>query len=205
MAAHREREPYRPMESPGVMFFRVTVMLSCLILVPAAAIFGSAFPDLVKTHLVDRIKLVTGFVGDSPKLAEGDRTAAPSTAAAAAWQSAEAAPAWQPAVEPAVHQVEYSVPAVVAEQEQQVPQPPQVVDHFTRIQEQLRQYGATYYALESLENGNGYRFRCAMGIAGNSAVEQFESNHRDPLQAMAAVLSQVEAWRSKVLPGSTVR
>jgi hypothetical protein len=43
------------MESSTVLAFRIFVMLSCLIIVPLAAIFGSAFPDVVKTVLVDRI------------------------------------------------------------------------------------------------------------------------------------------------------
>ena len=43
------------MESSTVLAFRIFVMLSCLIVVPMAAIFGSAFPDVVKSVLVDRI------------------------------------------------------------------------------------------------------------------------------------------------------
>ena len=43
------------MESSTVLAFRIFVMLSCLIIVPLAAIFGSAFPDVVKSVLVDRI------------------------------------------------------------------------------------------------------------------------------------------------------
>lgn len=42
------------MNGSAVVAFRALVMLSCLILVPLAAILGSAFPDLVKTMLVDR-------------------------------------------------------------------------------------------------------------------------------------------------------
>jgi hypothetical protein len=43
------------MESSTVLAFRIFVMLSCLIIVPMAAIFGSAFPDVVKSVLIDRI------------------------------------------------------------------------------------------------------------------------------------------------------
>jgi hypothetical protein len=42
-------------ESSTVLAFRIFVMLSCLIIVPMAAIFGSAFPDVVKSVLVDRL------------------------------------------------------------------------------------------------------------------------------------------------------
>ncbi|HTM53400.1 MAG TPA: hypothetical protein VL175_05200 [Pirellulales bacterium] len=43
------------MESSTLLAFRIFVMLSCLVIVPMAAIFGSAFPDVVKTVLVDRL------------------------------------------------------------------------------------------------------------------------------------------------------
>jgi hypothetical protein len=42
-------------ESSSVLAFRIFVMLACLIVVPMAAIFGSAFPDVVKSVLVDRM------------------------------------------------------------------------------------------------------------------------------------------------------
>src|ERR1700754_1468146 len=47
------------MESSTVLAFRIFVMLSCLIIVPMAAIFGSAFPDVVKSVLVDRIVAIS--------------------------------------------------------------------------------------------------------------------------------------------------
>jgi hypothetical protein len=56
------------MESSTVLAFRIFVMLSCLIIVPMAAIFGSAFPDVVKSVLVDRIVAwSTGKPADSSK------------------------------------------------------------------------------------------------------------------------------------------
>lgn len=42
------------MDSSLVVAFRAFVMLACLVLVPLAAIFGSAFPDLVRSVLIDR-------------------------------------------------------------------------------------------------------------------------------------------------------
>jgi DNA-binding FadR family transcriptional regulator len=42
------------MESSTVVAFRALVMLACLVVVPLAAVFGSAFPDLVKSLIVDR-------------------------------------------------------------------------------------------------------------------------------------------------------
>ena len=43
------------MESSAALLFRALVMLACLIIVPLAAIFGSAFPEVVKSVLVDRL------------------------------------------------------------------------------------------------------------------------------------------------------
>ena len=59
------------MESSTVLAFRIFVMLSCLIIVPMAAIFGSAFPDVVKSVLVDRI--VAWSTGKLPVVANQRR------------------------------------------------------------------------------------------------------------------------------------
>lgn len=209
MAWDHERQPPRQLDSPGVMFFRVVVMLSCLILVPLAAIFGSAFPELVKTHLVDRIKTLAG-IDDTTRPASQPLTEAqahPTMAAAEAprWNTAEEAPpAWQPGVTPATaHQVEYSAPARSEPPVVQPQNPGRAVDHFTEIQQQLRGYGASHYALEAVgAAGDLYRFHCKMQVPGNDNVQGFEATDRDPLQAMAKVLSQVETWRQNS-PGPT--
>src|SRR5215813_10374708 len=75
------------MESSSVLAFRIFVMLSCLIVVPLAAIFGSAFPDVVKTVLVDRIVALAGGSpresgkpsgpGDLPVRPNGEGTGSP--------------------------------------------------------------------------------------------------------------------------------
>ncbi len=88
------------MESSTVLAFRIFVMLSCLIIVPMAAIFGSAFPDVVKTVLVDRIVAwSTGKPADSNKAtaaAEGFSEVTPSGNANPAPQGAGPweAPRW---------------------------------------------------------------------------------------------------------------
>jgi hypothetical protein len=61
------------MESSTLLAFRIFVMLSCLVIVPMAAIFGSAFPDVVKTVLVDRlVAWSTGKPLESKPTAEPD-------------------------------------------------------------------------------------------------------------------------------------
>src|SRR6478672_13015586 len=84
------------MESSTVLAFRIFVMLACLIIVPMAAIFGSAFPDVVKTVLVDRIvALGTGKTPET-KPANNDFGEAPphpgATPSGASWDAAP--PAW---------------------------------------------------------------------------------------------------------------
>jgi hypothetical protein len=190
-----------------VLAFRVVDMLSCLILVPAAAIFGSAFPELVRTHLVDRLKSLAELMpqGETSPVADPRVAAAPAPAAStsSAWNATEAAPAWQPAVTsqpyPATaHQVEYSegepasVPA--ANPAQPAPQAGNG-DYFTEIQQRLRDYGASYYALESVgKQGELYRFACTMADSAGQA-HNFAATDRDPLQAMHQVMRDVEAWR----------
>lgn len=236
MAWERERERVVRQEASSVLAFRVVVMLSCLVLVPGAAIFGSAFPELVQTQLVDRLKSLAAYLPQTEAPPNTDpRTAAPPIAVAGtapAWSSTEPAPAWQPAVNspnqqvvyPATaHQVEYSegeptpspVGSVGAADLQSPPSPvgsagipPATTngDHFTEIQHRLRDYGASYYALESVgEQGDLYRFGCTMT---DSAGQQrsFSVTDRDPLQAMHRVLRDVEAWRGQALaPSGTIR
>jgi hypothetical protein len=71
-------------------------------------------------------------------------------------------------------------------------------DRFTEMERKLREFGATYYLLETWGNaGELYRFHCRMAVANNAAYSRhFEATDRDALKAMADVLAQVEAWRS---------
>src|SRR5262249_51319235 len=88
------QERLSPMESSTVLAFRIFVMLSCLIIVPLAAIFGSAFPDVVKTVLVDRIvALSTGKAAETtppPADPNGFRTVGPNVGAPGATEPPKA-------------------------------------------------------------------------------------------------------------------
>src|SRR5262249_42188081 len=81
------QERLSPMESSTVLAFRIFVMLSCLIIVPMAAIFGSAFPDVVKTVLVDRLVALGTGKPAAPPATEAAGGAAPA-------QPAQEAPRW---------------------------------------------------------------------------------------------------------------
>jgi hypothetical protein len=75
-------------------------------------------------------------------------------------------------------------------------------DRFTTMERKLREFGATYYLLETWGNeGDLYRFHCRMAVGNNpSYTRHFEATDRDALKAMAQVLEHVEAWRAGKLP-----
>jgi hypothetical protein len=256
------------MESSTVVAFRALVLVACLIVVPLAAIFGSQFPDVVKSVLIDRI-FPNGIPGVAASAgAEPSRDSAPPFVAASespAWQggptgpaaptapvsaqtSAGIAPTWPGAgVEPAVawnptagqvrpaageglsggqpggaERLGVALPVdgrqnPLANQNHgpsgngapglggpmnpsaHLVAPP---DRFTLMERRLREFGATYYLLETWGNGSEYyRFHCKMAIANNPThTRQFEATDTDPLRAMARVVEQVEAWRGGRLP-----
>ncbi|HEX4146278.1 MAG TPA: hypothetical protein VHY91_22450 [Pirellulales bacterium] len=253
------------MESSTVVAFRALVLVACLIVVPLAAIFGSQFPDVVKSVLIDRI-----FPNGLPGIAGADvaRDTAPpfvATSESPSWQSGQTgpavagapvspqpgtgvAPAWPGAgVEPAVawnptpgqvrpaageglsggqpggaERLGVAMPADgrpnphanpnaglggngapgvggPANPSAHLVTPP---DRFTLMERRLREFGATYYLLETWGNDSEYyRFHCKMAIANNPThTRQFEATDTDPLRAMARVVEQVEAWRGGRLP-----
>ena len=69
-------------------------------------------------------------------------------------------------------------------------------DRLATLQRRLEQLGATYYRLESWGNeGPRFRFECRVAFDRASAcARHFEATDRDPMQAIAAVVRQVEAW-----------
>ena len=75
-------------------------------------------------------------------------------------------------------------------------------ERFTQMERKLREYGATYYLLETWgKDGQSYRFHCRIA-AGNDAKlsRHFEASNRDALEAMSEVLQRVAAWRAGRLP-----
>ncbi len=70
---------------------------------------------------------------------------------------------------------------------------------FRRMEQRLRELGATYYLLETWgSSGDRYRFFCKMAISGTADYNRnriFQATAADPLHAMQDVLEQVEQWR----------
>ena len=237
------------MDSRTVLAFRIFVMLSCLIIVPMAAIFGSAFPDVVKGLLVDRIVYwATGRVPEANRDASysGFGTVAPAAHENAhpgmtpqsdgpRWSNPSDATSWQdqpsasqagPVVSAAAtlmgpaggnQQAAYDEPAPphpdpmagpsvyspghgagAAEGAQPAGGSLAQPDPFTTMERKLREYGATYYLLETWGNDSElFRFHCKMAIGSNpDYTRHFEATDRDALRAMKRVLEQVAAWRA---------
>jgi hypothetical protein len=71
---------------------------------------------------------------------------------------------------------------------------------FRRMEQRLRELGATYYLLETWgSSGDRYRFFCKMAISGTADYSRnriFQATAADALHAMQDVLEQVEQWRS---------
>lgn len=71
-------------------------------------------------------------------------------------------------------------------------------DQFTAIRERLQQLGASHYQLEYRGNlRQTFHFDCRVAVEGDHRYEHyFMATDPDPLEAMARVLQQVEAWRA---------
>jgi hypothetical protein len=215
-------------------------MLSCLIIVPMAAIFGSAFPDVVKAVLVDRIvHWATGKLPENAPTAstEGFSTVAPvphGEASPAVVAGSDAPPWTGPSAPPsevmpaaatvadpygAHQQASYIAPAGQSPLQVDVNVPAQAsnvpaatsgapwgspsaaetqADPFTSMERKLREYGATYYLLETWGNDREmFRFHCKMAVGNDpNYTRHFEAIDHDALRAMHQVVNRVEAWRA---------
>lgn len=224
MGSARELNKHTSMDSSGVLLFRVAVMLCCLILVPAAAIFGSQFPQVVRQYVEVPLRKLMGWevsttAANHPwkSTADSIREAAPlyspaqSNAPDNAMVQPAPAPQWQapPAArQPVPHEADYihgqqgALPTKLVNHQSGTPTEG---DRFSYIQHLLRLYGALNYRLESTgPHGELYQFSCQMPkLDGHPA--DFTATHTDPLQAMNQVLRQVEAWRDRVLQSARHR
>jgi len=195
------------MQSSVTVIFRALVMLSCLVAIPLAALFGGSLPDIVHALLNGRLPQFStsaslasaGGTTDAVPLFEPMRLsdAGPSAAAEPIGRRRPAATP-PPAVIPAGYEAPAHVTPPAGELPADVTSTGQV-DTFTHIQHRLRALGATYYLLESWgDRRQLYRFYCKMAVGGNpNYTRYFEATDTAPLRAMANVLQQVEAWQAE--------
>ena len=148
------------MQSSVTVIFRALVMLSCLVAIPLAALFGGSLPDIVNALLEGRLPQFSasaslasvGGTTDEVPLFEPMRLSdiVPSVAAAPVGHRRPAATP-PPAVIPAGYAAPSHVAAASGHRPQTVPPrelPADItstgqVDTFTRIQHRLQELGAT--------------------------------------------------------------
>ncbi|MFV2068408.1 MAG: hypothetical protein ACC645_15670 [Pirellulales bacterium] len=201
------------MQASFVAFFRATVMLACLVVLPLIAVTGSADLEPLRPAL----DWSRGFL----------ERALTSNRAVAAHPPADeigAAPPFQPVAPPADASPIGTTGAAAATPPMTVigtdtptasdatnPGPPVVESSPARdagraaggssalegLERRLRDLGATYYLLEKWgDTGAYYRFHCRMALADNpEQFRYFEATDGVPERAMADVVQQVERWR----------
>jgi hypothetical protein len=184
------KEASAVMRSSASTTFRAFLMLVCTIGVPALAMWGASWSDILKKFQNFRWPAIVELASAS--------TPAPALTEA---------PHFAPRVPMAVPQPQSApptAPTLAINMPQSGPSPvgnvggaSDVPSDFRDIRERLQQLGATYYVLESWGNGQElYRFYCRMAVDGNADYTHcFEATNADPRQAMQEVLRQVESWR----------
>jgi hypothetical protein len=199
------------MRSSAAVAGRALIMLACVVGIPALALWGTSWSEMVKRVQDFRWPTVfspasasTPGATDAPAASPN---ATPLTPAGAPnlVRPLEATAPLQPPLAPAPSAV---VPAdyqessptsrlAVCDGSENAMSTASAADPFGSIQYRLRQLGATYYLLESWGSEQQlYRFYCKMAVGGNADyTRSFEAIHADKLQAMREVLRDVEVWK----------
>ena len=205
--AYLRKEALLLMQSSAAVAARALLMLACVVGIPALALSGTSWSDMLKKLQDFRwstiLDLASASSGTSSS-ASGDEAPrfTPSTATTAPVQLQ---PADVAASESEVggHSRRISraggispiQPLAATDGDENARAAPiSTADPFRYIQDRLRQLGATYYLLESWGNQQQmYRFYCKMAVGGSATYTRcFEATNSNPLQAMRQVLQQVE-------------
>jgi hypothetical protein len=202
------------MQSSAGMVFRALLLLACLIAIPGAALWGSSLPTMLSSVLAGRWPTGIGSERESKPPAEVVQfeRAYPTVSGSLAGVAEPAVP--NRLADPPRDGPKWPAGALGASPSPVIPvvyqEPAEEAllcadsvagnDRFIHIQSRLRQLGATYCLLESWGNQpDYYRFYCTMAVGGNPHFAcPFQATHSDPLEAMAEVLQQVEAWRANL-------
>jgi hypothetical protein len=216
------KEALLVMQSSAGVAGRALIMLACVVGIPALAMSGTSWSELLKKFqdfrwqsILDGVSASTSTsttaTDEAQRSATSNPSAIPTTGFAHTTASGDSslAPAWQGqsvgAANSGVVPAAYQAPADLSTGGPTASAPagqkasaatPLGSDAFHTIQDRLRELGATYYLLESWGNQQQmYRFYCRMAIGGNpNYTHYFEAMESDPLQAMHQVLRQVESW-----------
>ena len=200
------------------MVFRAAVMLTCLVVVPLVAVFGTSIRETIKQVLDRQLGIRFNVFDDAhpaltdappfvPHAAPSYSNAGTGTASVPAsgrgfeqppnFLSASTPETTRPIQDSAVIPTSFQTP-VVMDLSAPPPAASPTTDRFTYLDRRLREWGATYCQLETWGSaGQLYRFCCKMAIGGSpNCTRYFEATAPDPLQAMSNVVGQVEAWRA---------
>ena len=208
------------MRSSAAVAGRALIMLACVVAIPALALWGTSWSDVVKRiqdfrwpQCLDLASasnprrpaiLPTGNAEPRGRagifclwIARLGRGTGHFDSCPAAKKSGATAPS-------GVVPIGYQAPAEYFQLLRRLPTPRDkaarrstTADRFQAVQGRLRQLGATYYLLESWGNQQQlYRFYCKMAVGGSAQYTRcFEATDADALQSMVQVLRQVESWR----------
>jgi hypothetical protein len=184
-----------PTQSSANTAFRAIVMLAFIVTIPLVAINGSSLPEKAKNLVEKYWPIVASVVGKSVDSQPNPLPAQASggNAIRVTQQASSVIPAaYQSVVDPGVN-----IPGNSSQLNNNMAQAD--ANPFMALQDRLRQLGATYYLLETWGNQKQfYRFYCQMAVGGNAGyTHYFEAINSNPLEAMADVLRQVEAWRGR--------
>ncbi|MCE5266876.1 MAG: hypothetical protein LLG00_03205 [Planctomycetaceae bacterium] len=178
------------MQSSLAVTARAIIMLACVVGIPALAVSGASWPDILKKFQDFRLPAFLNAKLDTPvALADAPpfkpNRSVSGQVAAATDQPQSPNVAIQPPAGAASDTLVGAADLQVAPTD------------LRNIQQRLRGLGATYYLLESWGSDQQlYRFYCKVAVGGNADYTHwFEAIHADPLEAMRQVLRRVETWR----------
>ncbi len=200
------------MRASTVNLARGLFMLGCLIVLPAIAVFGLPISDQVAS-LLSRFGQVPGgevsrsgppeepSAGPETSVYAGGTDPGTSVSPGGNVSNSIAEPSPQMAFDPNLFPASCDAPIYSPRS----PDSEKGVGFFRGIQERLRDLGATYYRLESWgEGGEFFHFQCRVAVDGHTNfTRHFEATGDDPLNAMDAVLREIEGWKERSGPMET--
>jgi hypothetical protein len=163
-------------------------MLACAAGIPALAMSGVSWPDVLKKFQDFRWQTILTPASASSAVAQSEAPRFPSPPAKALPVASDDAIA-------SGRLCAANLPLQGSSGACRSPASP--TDGLSDIENRLRELGATYYRLESWGNDQQlYRFYCKVAVAGSADYAHcFEAVHADPRQAMLQVLREVEGAR----------
>jgi len=195
------------MRSSTVNFLRGLIMLSCLISLPAIAIFGLPMPSQVST-ILQRLGLFAGD-GEDRQIAAAPEDSCEQAGNPFDRGMTEYTEHSPPRPRDRSPNESHFDPMVVQASNEALSAPVESskegVGLFRGIQQRLRLLGATYYRLESWgEQGDMFHFQCRVAVDGHANfTRHFEATGEDPLTAMDSVLQEIESWKDRRGPVET--